>query len=107
MGYGKDYASLDEIRKTNPTIIACGKNGDNHDGFPWDDITGCIEKDNLCKPKPKQVFGAHIKLYKKYRHSCEIDVKDQDITHYWDEWQFNKGGCESRYWDVCMKKIDC
>ena len=35
MGYA-DYESLDEIRKTNPTIIACGKNGDNHDGFPWD-----------------------------------------------------------------------
>ena len=42
-------------------------------------------------------------------HKCEIDVKDQDITHYWDEWKFTKGGCKSsrNYWDVCMKKIDC
>ena len=77
MGYA-DYESLDDIRKTNPTIIACGKNGDNHDGFPWDDITGCIEKDNLCKPKPPPVFGAHIKLYRSslpsYREKFKIGL---------------------------------
>ena len=77
MGYS-DYESLDDIRKTNPTIIACGKNGDNHDGFPWDDITDCIEKDNLCKPKPPPVFGAHIKLYRSslpsYREKFKIGL---------------------------------
>ena len=54
MGYGKDYASLDEIRKTNPTIVACGQDGDDHDGFPWDDITGCIENDELCKEEEEE-----------------------------------------------------
>ena len=50
MGYGTDdYQSLDTIRRTNPTIAACGLDGDDHDGFPWDDITSCIERDMLCK----------------------------------------------------------
>ena len=42
-----------------------------------------------------------------YWYECEIDVEDQDITHYWDEWQFNKGGCESRYWNVKSRRVDC
>ena len=53
MGY-PDYESLDEIRKTNPTIVACGKDGDYHDGFPWDDITGCIDERELCEEEEEE-----------------------------------------------------
>ena len=36
------------IRETNPTVIKCGMDGDNHDGFPWDDIVDCIKARKLC-----------------------------------------------------------
>ena len=53
LGY-EDYESLEEIRKTNPTIVACGKNGDDHDGFPWDDIMGCIDERELCEEEEEE-----------------------------------------------------
>ena len=84
--------------------------GNDHDGFPWDDIVKCIEDRKLCnededegedndqdedeeEEKPKEL-GAHIKLFKRRAGVfCEIEVEPRQLRNrnYWDAWVFTSG----------------
>ena len=95
--------------------------GNEHDGFPWDDIVKCIEDRKLCKEdedeededeeeeKPKEI-GAHIRMGHVQRtgslrkgHMCDIEVQPYQIRdRYWDTWKFTYGWtAQGPNWSVC------